>query len=398
MDKLTVFIRKKEVETTMSYLYIGITLGLVLIYWLMMPPDFIFNKVSYSAIMLGVGLKFNLRVKGGSHWLFREFKYPWLNGINILVQYFVNWLLFGNFSILSDQLRLDNEGAVLVIGILGILSCIPIVYCRWLKKNESLLGTLLQALLLFVITIFFLFDIGVVVSRLFSATMNDLQINFLSCLTTLLLIFTLYAVTLSKNHFSTLYTVQKDRKYLDLIIFYFIVIWPIDSAIWYHPINEWHYSLSNFLLSFSIGMREEFIFRGMILLLLLWCLRKYKFSISISLGISSAIFGLIHLINLTNPELAPSSVIFSTIDAGGIGFLFGVIFLMYGNLWLPIVIHVIWDFMQHSATDALNMSVSGIEGILISSSVGIASIILSMFLYKRNEERIKENVRKILHV
>lgn len=100
---------------------------------------------------------------------------------------------------------------------------------------------------------------------------------------------------------------------------------------------------SSFLVSTFLGwlllfilqpFAEELLFRGYLMSIL----ARY-FNLSVSLIVSSLIFALVHA---TNDGFTTMG--FITISIAG--FLFGLLFLKSGQLWLPTGMHAAWNFMQ----------------------------------------------------
>ena len=88
------------------------------------------------------------------------------------------------------------------------------------------------------------------------------------------------------------------------------------------------------------GLFEEVLYRGLILKILLKKMGHSKRGIIKSCIISSAIFGLLHAVNIfAYDTILP--VIGQIIVAFAIGFFLAVVFLRTGRLWIPIILHAI---------------------------------------------------------
>lgn len=94
----------------------------------------------------------------------------------------------------------------------------------------------------------------------------------------------------------------------------------------------------------SVGLFEEIVFRGLILVLLLERLPKTKEGIFLSILISSIIFGSSHILNLF-----VGAGFSATILQIGYSFLTGmmwaVVFLATKNIWFSVVLHAIYNFV-----------------------------------------------------
>lgn len=99
------------------------------------------------------------------------------------------------------------------------------------------------------------------------------------------------------------------------------------------------------LLNFAIAISEEFLFRGLILTTLLNAWKNKKDFIIKAVLVSSAIFGLRHLINLITNPIAVNLTIGQVFFTFMAGFYLCALYLRTKNLWLCITIHFIEDFL-----------------------------------------------------
>lgn len=97
-----------------------------------------------------------------------------------------------------------------------------------------------------------------------------------------------------------------------------------------------------FLFCLSIGILEESIFRGCVFPLLAYRFKRDKKGLFWAVVVSSATFGGMHLLNLFGGF---SPLVFLQV---GYSFLLGLAlsfcFLLTGNLFIPIIVHTIFDF------------------------------------------------------
>lgn len=106
-------------------------------------------------------------------------------------------------------------------------------------------------------------------------------------------------------------------------------------------------SLAIYLITFMlVAFNEEILFRGYILSNLMRKLNRFW-----ALTISSILFGLMHSIN-PNVQVIP---IINIILAG---YLLGAAYIYTRNLWYPIILHFLWNFVQGPV---LGYPVSGIS-------------------------------------
>ncbi|MCP4762135.1 MAG: CPBP family intramembrane metalloprotease [archaeon] len=102
----------------------------------------------------------------------------------------------------------------------------------------------------------------------------------------------------------------------------------------------------SFLLYGLVALSEEFLARGYILNNLLDSINKY-----VAIVISSVIFSLLHIFNDNISWL-------SIINLFLAGLIFGAAYIYTRNLWLPISLHLFWNFIQGSI---LGFNVSGLN-------------------------------------
>lgn len=121
------------------------------------------------------------------------------------------------------------------------------------------------------------------------------------------------------------------------------------------------------MVSLQAGIVEEVICRGIISKYIYNGLNKVeeKRRIWISAIFSGLAFGMLHFINLFRQGLLPT--INQVIAAAAIGMLFGVIYLVYKNLFGTILIHFLNDFWIIAVTGTITEQDSGTVAMIISS-------------------------------
>ncbi len=96
------------------------------------------------------------------------------------------------------------------------------------------------------------------------------------------------------------------------------------------------------LFCLSVGLYEEVVFRGLIFPLCYYALRKIKWQVFWSVALSSAIFGIIHIINLF-----AGAGFGATVLQVGYSFLIGAMcaisILIAKNLFVAIFLHAVYD-------------------------------------------------------
>lgn len=121
---------------------------------------------------------------------------------------------------------------------------------------------------------------------------------------------------------------------------------PILSMLWgdaYFVHGEPWYILWFVLECLAIGLFEEAAFRGVALLLIAEKRRTTKKGLFMSIVLSSAVFGVIHLANIL-AGASPGAVILQIGYSFLIGAMCSVILFKTANIWLCVLLHAVYDF------------------------------------------------------
>lgn len=121
---------------------------------------------------------------------------------------------------------------------------------------------------------------------------------------------------------------------------------PILALVWGNAIvvhTEWYYFLWFGLECLAIGLFEEAAFRGVALLMLAEKRRNTTKGLFVSILLSSAVFGVIHLANIL-AGANPGAVILQIGYSFLIGAMCSVVLFKTANLWLCVLLHAIYDF------------------------------------------------------
>ncbi len=121
---------------------------------------------------------------------------------------------------------------------------------------------------------------------------------------------------------------------------------PILSMIWgdaYFVHGEPWYVFWFAMECLAIGLFEEAAFRGVALLLIAEKRRTTKKGLFMSIILSSAVFGVIHLANIL-AGASPGAVILQIGYSFLIGAMCSVVLFRTGNLWLCVILHAVYDF------------------------------------------------------
>lgn len=97
-----------------------------------------------------------------------------------------------------------------------------------------------------------------------------------------------------------------------------------------------------------IAFEEEFIMRSLLLSGLILALRGRA---ALAIGVSAALFGMSHL---SNPNASSLAILGNALG----GVVYGVAFVRSGGIWLPLGLHLSWNFVQGPI---LGFTVSGMD-------------------------------------
>lgn len=137
---------------------------------------------------------------------------------------------------------------------------------------------------------------------------------------------------------------------------------------------------------FSIGLFEEFAFRGVVFLGVLEKRRQNTKSLFISILISSAIFGAIHLVNLFTSS--PGAVFLQIGYSFLIGAMCSIVLIRTSNIWLCVLIHGIYDFCGSLIPTFGRGDVWTAEEIILTSIVGVAATIYFIILFCKTDVKM----------
>ena len=121
---------------------------------------------------------------------------------------------------------------------------------------------------------------------------------------------------------------------------------PILALVWGNATlvhTEWYHFLWFGLECLAIGLFEEAAFRGVALLMLAEKRRGTTKGLFVSILLSSAVFGVIHLANILTGA-NPGAVILQIGYSFLIGAMCSVVLFKTANLWLCVLLHAVYDF------------------------------------------------------
>lgn len=100
-------------------------------------------------------------------------------------------------------------------------------------------------------------------------------------------------------------------------------------------LNPWAFMLPAVAMALSSGIFEELLFRGALFRIL-----EEWFGSWVSLGVSSAVFGFMHL---ANPAATLTGAVFISIEAG---LLLAAAYMVTRRLWMSMGFHMAWNYTQ----------------------------------------------------
>lgn len=129
----------------------------------------------------------------------------------------------------------------------------------------------------------------------------------------------------------------------------------------------------------SVGLFEELIFRGLILFFLLQKLPKNREGLLLSIIISSALFGLMHLFNIFDGANIGATLL-QVMYSFAMGLVWAIIVLKTRNIWLAVILHSIYNFsgLLFPTLGALTNKYD-LATILITS---ILALLVALYTYK----------------
>lgn len=117
--------------------------------------------------------------------------------------------------------------------------------------------------------------------------------------------------------------------------------------------------LSLIILAITVGMAEEFFFRGFIQNEIVDAYGKTRKQVIISVVISGVIFGLVHISNIFSQDII--TTLMQVLQASALGILLGSVYFITKNIWAVVFLHGFYDFSimlaeVNSYKDCINSS------------------------------------------
>lgn len=211
------------------------------------------------------------------------------------------------------------------------------------KKRWKLIGIIILAILLFygILLVFGSNIAGLLYQTLFYGKYNTMFISEL-----VILLFALIMLLLGKR-LSILKPCGKSIIYgikrgMPIFVVSFISLFSSLTGILGENLNIPNL-ISLIILAITIGMAEEFFFRGFIQGEIVDAYGKSRKQVIISVVVSGVIFGLVHLTNaLSGQDII--TTLMQVLQASSLGILLGSIYFITKNIWSVVFLHAFYDF------------------------------------------------------
>lgn len=139
------------------------------------------------------------------------------------------------------------------------------------------------------------------------------------------------------------------------------------------------------LVNIGVAIGEETVFRGYLLTGLKIAWGKWA-----ALALMTVVFGLFHLPAYFEGGMRAGTLTLAILLASLFGLLFGLVYLRTGSLWLPVILHFTWNFVENDlfnlTADSTNPNLVGaltrLHGPLAISEFGFGNVIVvEMFAF-----------------
>jgi hypothetical protein len=167
------------------------------------------------------------------------------------------------------------------------------------------------------------------------------------------------------------------------------------QAVLLQPLAELHLQVGDWFTALEAGVMEQ-AEQALVLLVLLDAFRTNRHQLIWSIGLTSLIFAMTHLINLLSGE-PTNSVISQLIFTFGLAAFWLILWLSTGQLWLAMVMHFLTDLLGyglHGISFLVNYGDPIILGGLI---ICLTALLLAVIFFIPNKKAMTFNVNKLLN-
>lgn len=253
-----------------------------------------------------------------------------------------------------------------------------------MNKKKNIVFYTLFMIMMFIIVSDLINGVGTVMfANYFNNIINNNKYGYLMYIELSVCISILIVLLLSGNKY--IFNCEKESFLKSMkkgwplyIIMLFSIIPNMALSVLEHGINKTNL-LTLALYCICIGIYEEFLCRGWLQNEFIERFGNDRKGVIKSIVISSLIFGLMHLSNIS--AQSTFDTILQIINALSMGMLLGSIYYKSNNIWTVIVLHALWDFGILFTDHALLMDCSYTGTITLSSMIvsSLSIIIVSIY-------------------
>lgn len=253
-----------------------------------------------------------------------------------------------------------------------------------MNKKKNIVFYTLFMIMMFIIVSGLINGVGTVMfANYFNNIINNNKYGYLMYIELSVCISILIVLLLSGNKY--IFNCEKESFLKSMkkgwplyIIMLFSIIPNMALSVLEHGINKTNL-ITLALYCICIGIYEEFLCRGWLQNEFIERFGNDRKGVIKSIVISSLIFGLMHLSNIS--VQSTFDTILQIINALSMGMLLGSIYYKSNNIWTVIVLHALWDFGILFTDHALLMDCSYTGAITLSSMIvsSLSIIIISIY-------------------
>lgn len=253
-----------------------------------------------------------------------------------------------------------------------------------MNKKKNIVFYTLFMIMMFIIVSDLINGVGTVMfANYFNNIINNNKYGYLMYIELSVCISILIVLLLSGNKY--IFNCEKESFLKSMkkgwplyIIMLFSIIPNMALSVLEHGINKTNLITLAFYC-ICIGIYEEFLCRGWLQNEFIERFGNDRKGVIKSIVISSLIFGLMHLSNMS--VQSTFDTILQIINALAMGMLLGSIYYKSNNIWTVIVLHALWDFGILFADHALLMDCSYTGSITLSSMIVSSLSIITISIY-----------------
>ncbi|MCH3904448.1 MAG: hypothetical protein LKF01_06305 [Lactobacillus sp.] len=156
-----------------------------------------------------------------------------------------------------------------------------------------------------------------------------------------------------------------------------------------------HLQADDWMTAIEAGLLEQ-TEQALVLLILLAAFRQHKHQLGLSIGLTSLIFSLTHLINLASGEPI-NNVIGQVISTFGLAGFWLVLWLSTGQLWLAMVLHSLTDLLGFGLSGISFLANYGDPSIWGGLIISLTALLLALIFFIPERKTIHHHVNQLLN-